>query len=47
MTDIYKEAFEFLKTKELFNQDLLNFHGVTNIFESFWHFSDNIEHMKD
>ena len=25
MTDIYKEAFEFLKTKELFNQENLLF----------------------
>ena len=47
MTDIYKEAFEFLKTKELFNQEHSNFYSETNIFDSFWHFSSSIEHTKD
>ena len=32
MTDIYKEAFEFLKTKELFNEDNFHFPGQNRTF---------------
>ena len=33
MTDIYKEAFEFLKTKELFNQENLLFWAYLSILK--------------
>jgi len=47
MTDIYKEAFEFLKTKELFNYENFNSHSKIFYLKIFCEFSTKIEHIKD